>query len=188
MKKTFITCCLAACLIVFAAPGIGKCQNLIRNGGFEQMGTGNVPVGWNLLIDRNTKADAKFDTSEKHGGTYSYKIAIAPPGGRVSLYPKPKTLKGITAGKTYEVSFWIKVKNLDYNRFFLAPAARLNFKPKRLALPPTLDLMNNMKGVTGWKNLTLKATAPAGAKNLIFDFILTKGTVWIDDIEIRQVP
>lgn len=187
MKKTFIACCLAAGLIVIAAPGIGRCANLITNGGFEQKGTGNAPAGWNILISRGTNADVAFDDTVKHNGVYSYRISIAPPGGRVALYPKPGSLKGITAGKTYEASFWIKVKGLDYNRFFLAPAARFNFKPNRLALAPTLDLMNDMKGVTGWKKLSIKATAPAGATNLIFDFILTKGTVWIDDIVIRQV-
>jgi len=188
MKKAFIACCLVAGLIVLTTPGNGRCENLVKNGGFEKIGTGNVPAGWKLLTDRGTKVEASFDNTEKHGGEYSYKVAIAPPGGRVDLYPKPKSLKDISAGKNYEVSFWIKVKDLDYNRFFVAPAARFNFKPKRIALAPTADLMNKMKGVSGWKNITIKATAPEGAKKIAFDFILTKGTVWIDDIEIREVP
>ncbi|NOY70333.1 MAG: hypothetical protein GXP53_12765 [Deltaproteobacteria bacterium] len=187
MKKNFIACCIAAGLIIVAAPGIGICANLVTNGGFEQKGTEKAPAGWKILISRGTKADITFDNTQKHEGTYSYRVSIAPPGGRVALYPKPGSLKNITAGKTYEASFWIKTKDLDYNRFFLAPAARFNFKPRRIGPGSTLDLMNKLKGVTGWKKLTIKATAPAGTKKMSFNFILTKGTVWIDDIVIKEV-
>jgi hypothetical protein len=30
-------------------------------------------------------------------------------------------------------------------------------------------------------------TAPAGAKVITLDFMITKGTVWIDDVEITEV-
>jgi len=187
MKKSFIVWFLAAGLLVISAPARGAVKNFIKNGGFEQIGHNNIPAGWNLIADRGTKFDATFDTTEKHSGTYSYKIIIDPPGGRVTLYPKPKSLLPISPGKTYEMSFWIKVKNLDYNSFFLAPVARLNFKPQRFDVLPTIDLMEKLKGNSEWTNLTLRATAPKNAKHLVVDFILTKGTIWLDDIVIRKI-
>jgi len=43
-----------------------------------------------------------------------------------------------------------------------------------------------MKGEGDWKNLTLTTTAPPDVKEITIDFLLTKGTVWVDDLEITE--
>ena len=47
-----------------------------------------------------------------------------------------------------------------------------------------MDLIFLMKGESGWKNLTLTITAPPDASEMNLDFVLTRGTGWIDDLQI----
>lgn len=187
MKKIIVAICLLTGFVIAVTPGIGFCYNIVYNGNFEKKGTDNLPEGWKVLVDRGTKATTGYDDTVKHGGNFSYKISIAPPGGRVVFYPDTKMLKPIKPGTKYQLSLWIKTARLDYNQFFVAPAARFNFLPARVSPAPTIDLMEAMKGVTGWKKLTVSATAPSGAKNITIDFIFTKGTVWLDDIDVEPV-
>ena len=187
MKKVMVAICLLAGFIIAVAPGIGFCTNIVYNGNFEKKGTDNLPEGWKVSMDRGTKVNMNYDDTEKHNGNYSYKISIPPPGGRIVFYPDASLLKPIQAGKKYQLSMWVKVSHLDYNQFFVAPAARFNFRPVRVSPVPTIDLMETMKGVTGWKKLTVSATAPPGSKDITLDFMFTKGTVWLDDIEVEPV-
>ena len=185
MKKIIVAICLLTGFVIAVAPGIGFCSNIVYNGDFEKKGVDNLPNGWKILVDRGTKVTTGYDDTEKHAGNFSYKISIAAPGGRVVFYPDPALLKPVTPGTTYQFSMWIKANNLDYNQFFVAPAARFNFLPVRVSPSPTIDLMESLKGVKGWKKLTVSATAPSGAKNITLDFIFTKGTVWLDDITVE---
>lgn len=183
---------IAACIIFLAgfliavSPGVCATKNLVYNGGFELKKTDKIPAGWLVKTYRGTSAEATFDNIEKHSGDYSYKVKIKPPGGSVLVY-LDKIIENITPGKTYKLSIWLKSKNLGYSPNFIAPAVRFNFGPKRIHPFPTIDLMSEMKGKNGWVNLTMTNTAPPGAKKITLDFMITKGTVWIDDVEITEV-
>jgi hypothetical protein len=177
----FITACL---FIVY--PAFSENYRLIFEEGFEAKGSGNLPSGWQTKSNRGTVAEFNFDETEKHNGKASYKITVKPPGGSITLF-KEINIKGIKPGKKYEVSVWIKAKDLGYSPNFIAPAFRYNYSPGRISPVPTLDLMYLLKGEPGWKNLTYATTAPPSAQEISLDLVLTKGTIWIDDIQVFEV-
>jgi hypothetical protein len=178
----------AAFLAVFLmAVSCGFCEtNIVPNGGFEKKKTDTLPEEWITKVYRGTSAAFAFNDTEKHGGAYSYMVTVNPPGGSLLLFPE-SPMTAIAPGKKYQVSVWIKAKGMGYSPNFIAPAIRLNYKPTRLSPVPTIDLMLEMKGQDGWKNLKLTTVAPADAKEITLDLLLTNGTVWIDDVEITEV-
>lgn len=165
---------------------LGATKNIVPNGGFEIKTTENLPEGWQTKIYRGTSANFGFNDAEKHGGSYSFMVNIDAPGGSVLFYPE-KSITGVKPGKQYQFSVWVRSKGLGYSPNFIAPAIRINYKPSRLSPVPTIDLMMEMKGESEWKHLTLTTTAPPDANEITVDFLLTKGTVWIDDLEIIEV-
>lgn len=185
MKKAvagivFLMSCLLATTPAFCEP------NIVPNGGFENKKTDTLPTGWTTKAHRGTSAAFAFNTDEKHGGACSYMVTVSPPGGSLLLFPE-SAMTGITPGKKYQLSVWLKAKDMGYSPNFIAPAIRLNYKPSRLSPVPTIDLMLEMKGETGWKNLKLVTVAPADAQEITLDFLMTNGTVWIDDVEITEI-
>jgi hypothetical protein len=166
--------------------GLCQAKNLVANGDFETKKTDTQAEGWLTKTYRGTSAEFAFNDAEKHGGAFSYMIQINPPGGSVLLYLENEITR-ITPGKKYQLSVWVKAKGLGYSPNFIAPAIRVNYKPSRLSPVPTIDLMLEMKGENNWKNLTLVTVAPPDAKEITLDFLLTKGTIWIDDVEITEV-
>ncbi len=187
MKKTVLTALILTGLFLASSPGIVFCSNLAGNGGFEIKAEDNLPEGWQVDIARQTKAEITLDENEKHSGNYSLKISVAPPGGRVFISLKEDAAGYITPDNTYKASFWIKSKDLDYNRFSQAPAFRLNFRPQRSRPGSVADLIAEIKGNTDWTKVTLNSPpAPQNSNRIHVDMIITKGTVWIDDIRIRE--
>jgi hypothetical protein len=186
MKKIVTGIIFLVGFLVAVSPALCTTKNIVLNGSFEIKTTDNLPDGWGTKIYRGTSADFAFNDAEKHSDSYSYMIKVNAPGGSVLFFPKKKLTK-IKPGKTYQFSVWIKGKNLGYSPNFIAPAIRINYKPKRLTPQPTIDLMLKMKGESDWKKLTLTTIAPPDAKEITLGFLLTKGTVWIDDVEITEV-
>ena len=165
----------------------GFCEtNIVPNGGFETKKTDTLPAGWETKIHRGTSAEFAFSDTDKHGGACSYMIKINPPGGSLLFFPATE-MTAITPGKKYQLSVWLKAKGMGYSPNFIAPAIRLNYKPTRLSPVPTIDLMLEMKGENGWKNLKMTTVAPPDAQEITLDFLITNGTVWIDDVEISEV-
>ncbi len=186
MKRLLSVAILFFCLLFCAAPALPQTDNLLYNGGFEKKKTDNIPEGWEIKQYRGTSAEFGFDNAEKHSGDYSYRIKLNAPGGSFLLYPE-HFIGNIKPGKTYQVSVWVKAKNLGYSPNFIAPAIRFNFRPDRLVPVPVVDLMFTMKGETEWKNLVLTGTAPPNADVITLDFLFTNGTVWLDDVVIKEV-
>ncbi len=186
MKKITVCFIFLAAFMLSVSPGFCKSKNLVYNGGFEHKKTEALPSGWLVKTYRGTSAESSFDDVEKHSGTYSYKIKINPPGGSVLLY-LDKNIGKIKQGKSYQLTLWLKAQNIGYSPNFIAPSVRYNFKPKKIHPYPTIDLMSEMKGKNGWVQLTMTNTAPLGAKEITLDLMLTKGTIWIDDVEITEV-
>jgi len=185
MKKIVAGVIFLVGFLMTVSPALGKTNNIVPNGGFETKTAENLPEGWVTKTYRGTSADFGFNDVEKHGGSYSYMINITPPGGSVLFY-LGKSISDISPGKKYQLSVWVKAKGLGYSPNFIAPAIRINYKPTRLSPIPTVDLMLEMKGEGDWKNLTLTTTAPPDVKEITIDFLLTKGTVWVDDLEITE--
>ncbi len=186
MKKIVAGIIFLVGFLTAVSPALCQTKNFVVNGGFETKTTENLPEGWVTKTYRGTSAEFAFNDAEKHSGSYSYMIKINPPGGSVLFYTEKEIAK-IKPGKKYQLSVWVKAKGLGYSPNFIAPAIRINYKPTRLSPVPTIDLMLDMKGENDWKNLTLTTIAPPDANELTLDFLLTKGTVWIDDVEITEL-
>ncbi len=186
MKKIGIIFLSLLGFLITVSPGICKTENLVYNGGFEEKKSENLPTGWNIKISRGTSTEFRFDETEKHSGSYSFMINIKPPGGSATFYNET-TIDNVKPGKTYRLSVWVKAKNLGFSPNFIAPAIRFNFKPERVVPVPTIDLMSEMKGAEGWKNLTFITIAPPNGHSITFSLLLTNGTLWIDDLEIVEV-
>ncbi|MFO7838157.1 MAG: hypothetical protein R6X08_01500 [Desulfosalsimonadaceae bacterium] len=76
---------------------------------------------------------------------------------------------------------------------FSVPAAgfgcvQFNFKPSQVSPCPVIDLMSTIERKGKWEEISLTSTAPSGARALTLKILLTKGTVWIDDVSITPVP
>lgn len=186
MKKTFFGIIFAVAYFLIVYPAFCENYRLVYEEGFENKQPDNLPDSWKTKINRGTSAEFYFDNAEKHNGKYSYKITVKPPGGSIMLY-KETNLKGIKPGKKYEVSIWVKAIDLGYSPNFIAPAFRYNYSPERISPAPTLDLMYLLKGERDWKNLTYVTTAPPNGQEMTIDFLMTKGTIWIDDLQIFEV-
>jgi hypothetical protein len=186
MRKNIFTIIIITACLFMVYPAFSENYRLIYEEGFESKSPGNLPSGWQTKSNRGTVAEFNFDDTEKHNGKGSFKITVKPPGGSITLF-KEANVKGIKPGKKYEISVWIKAKDLGYSPNFIAPAFRYNYSPEKIIPVPTLDLMYLLKGETGWKNLTYATTAPANAQEITLDLVLTKGTVWIDDIQVFEV-
>jgi len=186
MKKIVAGFIFLTCFLIAVSPAHCETKNKVYNGNFETKKTDSLPDGWITKTYRGTSAEFAFNDAEKISGSYSYMIKVNPPGGSVLLYPETK-ITNVTPGKKYQLSVWIKAKGLGYSPNFIAPAIRMNYKPKRLSPVPTIDLMLEMKGEKDWKNLILTSIAPPNSKQITVDILHTKGTIWIDDVEIIEL-
>ena len=188
MKK-----CIKAALVLAGAfmaffPATGLCENLIENGGFEVKASETLPEGWKLNISRKARAETAFDATEKHSGDYSYRISVEPPGGRAGMYIDEAATGTVIPGNVYEATFWVKAENLDYNRFHEAPAFRINYAPQRARPGGVIDLMAKLESASGWTQMKIQAPeAPVKSNRIHIDVIVTQGTLWLDDIRVRQV-
>lgn len=186
MKKS-ITLLFALIFVLFSQPAV-FCQpeNLVPNPGFEKKGDETLAEGWKTKIYRGTNVEFTIDEQVQHSGSLSFKARFIGKGGSAMLYPA-NTITNVTPGETYKISLWVKAKNLGYSPNFIAPAVRFNFQPTRIHPHPTIDLMAQMKGVKEWKQLSITTTAPLDAESIKLQIMLTKGTIWIDNVSITPV-
>ncbi len=187
MKHSLITVLALLAIALGPLTGIASGANLIYNGGFEGPAENGQPRYWQISTSRGTEAEAGLDSSEKHSGEQSLKISITPPGGRVIVYLDKAGASAITPGVAYEASCWIKTRNLDYNPYHEAPSFRFNFRPQRIRAGTVADLLNRLESTSDWTRLSIQAAAPEGSNQIHLDFVLTNGTVWIDDIEVKRL-
>jgi hypothetical protein len=187
MKKSIILLLFALSFILCATTNaLCQSQNLVPNPGFEQKGDDTLAAGWQTKAYRGTEVEFTLDEKVHHSGDLALKARFAEKGGSAMLFPKEK-IDQVTPGQTYNISLWIKAQNLGYSPNFIAPAVRFNFRPTRIKPVPTIDLMAEMKGVLEWKELSLTSKAPADAEEIILQIMLTKGTIWIDDVTITPI-
>jgi len=177
-----------ALAIILACFSSGHCQseNLVYNGGFEKPSADSIADGWRTKAFRKTTVDIALDREIKHSGSASCRFQFQGKGGRAMLFPE-KDITPVTSGQTYEVSLWVKAKNIGLSPNYIVPSLQFNFSPKRISPYPVIDLMAEIQNEGEWEQLALTGTAPPGSEKLSFKIILTKGTIWIDDISIKTV-
>ncbi|HMA84737.1 MAG TPA: carbohydrate binding domain-containing protein [Desulfosalsimonadaceae bacterium] len=187
MKKRIILLLFALSFILCASTNaFCQTENLVTNPGFEQKGDNTLAAGWQTKTYRGTEVEFTLDEKVHHSGDLAFKARFAGGGGSAMLFPK-KNIDQVPPGQTYKISLWMKAQDLGYSPNFIAPAVRFNFRPTRIQPVPTIDLMTEMKGELEWKELSLTSTAPANAEEIILQIMLTKGTIWIDDVTITPV-
>ncbi len=175
-------------LIAAMLTGTAFSENLIENGDFESKGADNLPAGWKVNKSRGTEAEVVLDKEEKRSGNQSLRISVEPPGGRVFVYLDKDLSEPLTPGTPHEATFWVKTEDIDYNQYRQAPAVRMNYRPQRIKPGGVIDLIAKTKGVTDW--IKFKIQTPPALKNsrhIHFDILMTRGTLWIDGIEVRAV-
>lgn len=185
MKHGIILVFASFIVLLFVSTGICRMQNLVYNGGFEKQQTDAIADGWQTKTFRGAKVEMTIDHQTTHSGSSAFQANFKKPG-RAMLYPDSE-ITSIEPGKTYEVSLWVKARDLAYSPNFSPPVIRYNFSPTRIRPYPIIDFMIEMKGVKDWKKLSLTSTAPPDAETLSFDIMLTAGTIWIDDISVTEV-
>jgi hypothetical protein len=186
MKNTLIIMILIGGFIA-AAQGVSHGANLIKNGDFEEIGKNMAPSGWVISPGRNTQSVFSLDKADKKTGSHSLKITVQNPPGQVTLLPAKGSVGPPVPRKTYELSMWIKTENLVMNQQQVTPAARMNFRPTQARPYPMIDLRIDVSENSGWQHLSMQMQAPSDAREFIIDFLLTPGTVWLDDITLREV-
>ena len=186
MKKTLIHMALFLVVLVsLSNPCYGG--NLIQNGDFQKTGQDGRPSGWNLNIARDTLADFSYAETGKTSGGQAFKMTLHNPGGQVTLIPEQNAIRTPIPGKTYELVLQVMAENLDYNQFMGGSAIRMDFRPTRVRPTPIINLIDEFKNNTGWKELRMAIVAPEDAERFVLDIILTKGTLWIANVTLRQI-
>lgn len=186
MKKFLILMALTG-MITVSAQNTCYGESLLRNGDFGAFNQDGMPQGWHFTIARNTNIDFSPDTSEKITGRQSFRIVLLDSGGQATLSPEPGAVRAPIPGKTYELRLWIMAENLDFNRFRITPIVRLNFHPSRARPHPMINLLDELGNASPWQELRLLAKAPDDAEQFLLDIVLTNGTVWIDNVSLRQI-
>lgn len=186
MRKR-LTVILLTGILIATVHGICFGQNLIKNGGFEDINPDMTPVGWTISKSRNTDMEVSFDAADKISGNRSLKISVLNPAGHATLLPEKSAIGAPVPGKRYELSLWLKAENLEMSRLMVTPAVRLDFRPTRVRPIAIIDLTRDFESDTGWQQLSLEVTAPNDAEEFVFDMLLTPGTIWIDDISLTRI-
>ncbi len=186
MKRKLVTMLLVG-MFLMTAHGVCLGDNLLGNGDFEIVGPDMTPDGWSVTPARNTEFTTSFDAADKMTGSYSFKINVQNPAGRVSLMPETANIGIPQPGQTYELSFWAKAEGLDISSMMVTPVVRLDFRPTRSRPSPMIDLASQTNINQGWEEVSIQATAPDDAQRIILQLTITQGTIWLDDFSLRPI-
>ena len=158
-----------------AATPVGP-TNMVANPSFEAV-TGGEPDSWTRA--GNTSSWELVTTGAKDGNN-AIKI-IGSSGDRCDM---KQAVTGITAGKTYEVSFWYK----DNTQGATNQGVRIwaaftgsdgkNITPADVLLQPA----ETLAPVTSWTEYKVNVVAPAGAEGFNFEIRATKNNSGIIDL------
>ncbi|MDQ3278567.1 MAG: endo-1,4-beta-xylanase [Bacteroidota bacterium] len=149
------------------------------NGKFENAGSGTTPTtlfqGWLASVGGTGSATFEKETAAPQQGTAALKVSVNTPGANpwdvqfLNGDWKP------TAGKTYQIRFWVKSAGSgSFRAINQTPnAGSPNFA--QLSVTP----------LATWSEVVWNYTAPAGAIQFGFHFP-SAGTFWIDNISIQE--
>lgn len=175
MKKLYTL--LATVALSYAV----NAQNLITNGGFENW-TAGAPDSWTVTVPANGGSVTRETAAGNiHGGTSSAKFTAPAGTGNVRAGVADFA---VVAGHQYTLTYWYKdetdnAKGRHWGAWRTSSAAITD-----TSLQP--DYYGN---TTGWQQVTVTATAPAGATILRFDFRVyqdtgNSGAIYYDDVTL----
>ena len=161
--------------------GTVQAQNLLSNPGIELGLDGEGKIkDWLINTDDVTKATFTVETTDKHSGTASAKIAHI--GG---IYADLYQVVPVTAGQTYTYSFWHNViaqttagsgRIVFFANFYDSNSTKITMDISSYEVTYTLNT---------WQQYSVDIVAPANAAYVDFRIrLLSKPTALIDDASI----
>ena len=185
-------------LVAGGLPNLGQADELVPNGGFEEVtggtwlsrqppqirefygGTADAPfAGW-AFGGRWEHGDYSIAISDQaHAGQRSCQITCRK-RGRGGIASSPLQFK---AGAMIQVSCWLKAKDASGGRVFL------NFEGS----PGDGWASKDLKiGTYEWTRFIQRATVPGGNTSepqtiVVFLYSTCEGSIWVDDFSIQQV-
>lgn len=163
----------------FIECGQSSTQNLVNNAGFESSLSGT----WNFWVNAGTGCTATLtrDTADKVQGSASARISITQASGVDWHIELNQTHRTFVKDTPYQLSFWAKS---SIARYITVGTQKQSPDWDNFGLSEQVML------TTDWQKYTVSFTANASTTESRLQFMVGQsvGTVWIDDIVLRQAP
>ncbi len=188
LKKVFVflPAFMYASLLTHGA--MAQAPNLMQNGGFETASPQYPGVGqyWETNDAQSHPETCILDSAIRYSGNYSQKLQ-PPPGGEwdVGAVRQVSNYNTVTAGKRYEVTAWVKTQGINNPAgwYILGIWWFNNDSWNGDVKNPAQSPLN-----FDWKQITFSGIAPANTNRAaVFLTRHTDGTVWYDDVILREV-
>ena len=186
MKKTLIFIC--AILSVSTVFGV----NLIKNGDFAEVNADGTPANWTVWPGKLANG-VKVEIDKNTGHNDDQSVAITNPEKK--YYTRIDQLKIPCKPKTkYILRAYVKGMNLEHSkkcggaRIFVGAKGDVNMPVTLIGPGPS---RTKMKAVDPWSFDWTKFETTFNSKNntelgLTIYLHFTKGTIWIDDVELIE--
>lgn len=156
-------------------------QNLVPNPGFETLFTNNpIPVQWSFF----GQGSQSLETTDVHGGLNAVKIT-APAAPGIATYQSGNMT--VVAGNTYNLNYWYKDEgNNAKGKFWVIWLTIGNVEIMADNDPFKGEYLPN---TIGWQQVSVSATAPAGAAHMKLQFRVSadsgdSGAILFDDVSM----
>lgn len=193
MNKVSLISAFIIC-IAFSLTVAGTANQQDFNGGFEREGPQEgMPEGWSTAFLFRTRDQVEFSWERlAHSGNYSVSIEIlnTHPYDTVA-YHWNRTFEPFEVGKTYEISGWVKTRDLKLPPFIgvqlLGEESKLNDW-----IQLKCDGYEKLIGTTNWTYLETRFKVPVGTDWVRVCAGITSpaninGKAWFDNIVISPV-
>lgn len=157
---------------------------LLENAGFEK-GNARIPDGWHHVggfQDRKYLGDASRDSVERHDGNVSLRLSNTKADDIAQVAQNLFVCQSFAAGKTYQLSAWLKTKDVGQAGAIALGALAQPLKHLgswQIPMPPPS---------AGWTQCRVRFTLPAGTEFLRIMLNLNgKGVAWIDSIRLDEL-
>lgn len=168
-------------LIPHKIPGEG--EPLLKGGDFEKA-RDSLPWGWDKVAGYQGKVfagESSRDDAQRHGGLASLRLSNTATNDVSEVAQNLLVGKTFAAGRTYELSAWMKTQNVEQpNQIRLAALA--------LGKPLHYWSIQLPKAQNDWAKGQVRFTVPTEAETVRIMLILRgPGKAWIDDMRLDEV-
>lgn len=193
-KGRMVLVAVAACILM-SVVGCGEVEeNLLIAGDFErETELQKSPEGWYATVVPQFKDFVSFEWDDKvaHSGNRSVSIAIDPshPDDMIH-YNWTKPVPACRVGGKYELSGWIKTKNLSDTAVIMLQF--WNKEQDALAGHATTQFDYKVTGTSGWTKVGVVFTVPEETGSVRIRAGITApsnrgGKAWFDDLRIVEI-
>jgi len=194
MNKTMWVLAAGVACAQWVTAGCGPKQSLLANGGFERNEAQQMtPADWTPTVVQKTKEFVRFEWDDEvvHEGHRSVSIAIAPDHpDDVIHYNWVRSIPGCEAGKSYELTGWIKTENMTGPAWIVVQCWN-DARDKMLAISNTAKDYP-VKGTSDWTRVKLAIAVPDETSEVLVRAGVAApenrgGRAWFDDIRVREL-